>query len=333
MTPIQLYLLGKNNGFRPVWIMRQAGRYLPEFRKIRKKNKNFIKLCLNKNLVPKITLQPLERFKLDAAIIFSDILMLPYALGQDVQFEKNLGPILGDLNIKEIKNITNKDFSMKLKPVYDSVKIVSKSRLLVNKDLIGFAGSPWTILLYMMNKSSPKNKLSSKFLEDKILIKETLDLLCNFTKLHIHNQIKNGATIIQLFDSWAGLVKNNYLEEYVFKQNKKIVDFVKRLNVPVICFPKGIKNYYDFVKYVKPNVISIDYNTNPKKILKKINIPIQGGINPKLLLGSKKKLKKEVEKYIEIFKNYPYIFNLGHGILPETKPLMVEYFINLIKQK
>ena len=251
MTPIQLYLLGKNNGFRPVWIMRQAGRYLPEFRKIRKKNKNFIKLCLNKNLVPKITLQPLERFKLDAAIIFSDILMLPYALGQDVQFEKNLGPILGDLNIKEIKNITNKDFSMKLKPVYDSVKIVSKSRLLVNKDLIGFAGSPWTILLYMMNKSSPKNKLSSKFLEDKILIKETLDLLCNFTKLHIHNQIKNGATIIQLFDSWAGLVKNNYLEEYVFKQNKKIVDFVKRLNVPVICFPKGIKNYYDFVKYVK----------------------------------------------------------------------------------
>tara|TARA_Y100000591_G_C21825453_1_gene696360 strand:- start:1619 stop:2173 length:555 start_codon:yes stop_codon:yes gene_type:complete len=184
-----------------------------------------------------------------------------------------------------------------------------------------------------MNKSSPKNKLSSKFLEDKILIKETLDLLCNFTKLHIHNQIKNGATIIQLFDSWAGLVKNNYLEEYVFKQNKKIVDFVKRLNVPVICFPKGIKNYYDFVKYVKPNVISIDYNTNPKKILKKINIPIQGGINPKLLLGSKKKLKKEVEKYIEIFKNYPYIFNLGHGILPETKPLMVEYFINLIKQK
>ena len=139
--------------------------------------------------------------------------------------------------------------------------------------------------------------------------------------------------MIQLFDSWAGLVKNNKLQEYIYEQNKGIVDYIKKLKVPVICFPRGIKDYKSFVNYVKPNAISIDYDSKPEKIIEKIDIPIQGGINPKILLSDKIKIKKEVNKFKKIFKGHPYIFNLGHGILPNTSPKMVEYFIKTIKDK
>ena len=156
MTPIQSCIVNKNNTKNPIWFMRQAGRYLPEFREIRKKNPNFIKLCLNKNLTPKITLQPLKRFELDAAIIFSDILMLPYGLGQKVEFKKNYGPSLQDLDLKRLLDVKDEDFSNKLKSVYEAINIVSKNKLLNEKDLLGFIGAPWTIFVYMLNKKSPK---------------------------------------------------------------------------------------------------------------------------------------------------------------------------------
>ena len=331
MTPIQSCILNKNTRIKPVWIMRQAGRYLPEFRRIRKDNKDFIKLCLNKKIIPKITLQPLNRFDLDAAIIFSDILMIPYGLGQNVQFSKELGPQLGDLKIDKISSKSKVNFTNILKPIYSSLQNVSKNKLLKNKDLIGFVGSPWTLLVYMLNKSSPKKNLKKKVFKDKILIKELFKIIVDFTNLHILQQVKSGATLIQLFDSWAGLVSDSNLEDYIYIQNKKIVDFTKKLNVPVICFPRGIKNYSKFVNNVKPDVISIDYDTDPKIIKKNIDIPVQGGMNPKILLGDKNQIKKGANKYIEIFRDHPYIFNLGHGILPETKPEMLEYLIKVVK--
>ena len=162
MTPIQSCILNRNTKTKPVWIMRQAGRYLPEFRKIRKNNKDFIKLCLNKKIIPTITLQPLKRFDLDAAIIFSDILMIPYGLGQNVKFTKKLGPELGDFKIDELSNTSKINFTKILKPIYSSLQNVSKNKLLKNKDLIGFVGSPWTLLVYMLNKSSPKKNLKKK---------------------------------------------------------------------------------------------------------------------------------------------------------------------------
>ncbi len=330
MTPIQECIKNKNYKTKPIWIMRQAGRYLPEFREIRSKNPDFIKLCLNENLSTKITLQPIKRFKFDAAIIFSDILMLPYGIGQEVRFEKGLGPKLGELNLDKLLNISQTEFNNKLNPIYKSISNISNNPILKNKDLIGFVGAPWTILVYMINKMSPKKNLSKSFFNDKLLINKLLIVIEKFLKIHIENQIKSGATIIQIFDSWAGLLKNN-ISEYIYEPTLNLVNHVKKLGVPVICFPRGIGDYKKFCDAVSPDMINIDHNVDPKKIIKEIKIPIQGGLNPKILLKDKETLKKETEKYLNIFKDHPYVFNLGHGILPETKTEMVGELINIVR--
>ena len=331
MRPLEECIKNKNTKLKPIWLMRQAGRYLPEFREIRVKNPDFIKLCLNANLASNITLQPIKRFKFDAAIIFSDILMLPYGLGQEVNFKKNFGPILGDVDIKKINQTDEIKFSNKLKSVYEALKITAQNELMKNKDLIGFVGAPWTILVYMINKQSPKKNLIKDFLKDEIFINELVSIIEKFLKIHINNQIKNGATIIQIFDSWAGLLEEKNMFELIYNPTSRIVDYVKSLNIPVICFPRGIKNYKKYCQIVKPDVINIDYEVDPKKIKEEINITVQGGLNPKTLLTDKENLKKETLKYLDIFKDHPYIFNLGHGVLPETNPNMVDYLVKLVK--
>ena len=331
MTPIQECIKNKNTKIIPIWLMRQAGRYLPEFREIRSKNQDFIKLCLNENLSSKITLQPIDRFKFDAAIIFSDILMLPYGMGQEVKFEKNFGPKLGDLNIDTLLKTNEDDFSNKLNSIYKLISKVSKDPNLKSRDLIGFVGAPWTILVYMINKLSPKKGLNENFFKDKTLIKKLLILIEKFLKIHIENQVKAGATIIQIFDSWAGLCKDN-IEEYIYVPTLNLVNHIKKLGVPVICFPREINNYKNFCDFVNPDVINIDYSIDPKKIIKEIKIPVQGGLDPKILLNDKQTLKKEVKKYLDIFKDHPYIFNLGHGILPETKIEMVEELVKTVRE-
>ena len=268
---------------------------------------------------------------LDAAIIFSDILMVPYGLNQKVEFKKNFGPELGSLNLETILKVDKKTFLKKMNPIYNSIKKVSIDDLTKNKDVIGFVGAPWTLLVYMINKRSPKKNLIKDFFKDKSLINETLIILEKFLQLHIKFQIKNGATVIQIFDSWAGLLGDNDIPNYIYKPTLNLVNYIKSLNVPVICFPRGIKNYKSFCEIVKPDVINIDYEVNPFSILKEIKIPIQGGLDPKVLLLDKENLKKETLKYLNIFKNHPYIFNLGHGIVPETNPNMVEYLIKTVK--
>jgi uroporphyrinogen decarboxylase len=269
MTPINKVILNKDTSINPIWIMRQAGRYLPEFREIRSKNTDFINLCLDENLSSEITLQPLRRFALDAAIIFSDILMLPYALGQNVEFKKNFGPVLGDLDITKLSTFDEIDFVKKIFPVYKAISKVSENELLKNKSTIGFVGAPWTLLVYILNKQSPKKKIKEDFFKDQFLINRILDLLDKFLKIHIKNQIENGANIIQIFDSWAGLLEEKDLPNYVYIPTLSLVDYVKSLNVPVICFPRGISNYKNYCEIVKPDVVSIDYDTDPKKLLKR----------------------------------------------------------------
>ena len=324
----------KVTSYTPIWFMRQAGRYLPEFREIRKKNPDFIKLCLNPNLVNQITLQPLKRFDLDAAIIFSDILMIPYGLGQEVEFKKGIGPILGDLNLDKIINTDPIDFIKKILPIYKGIEQVKKN--LKEKDLIGFVGAPWTLLLYMINKGSPKNSFDfNKINKDKFLINRLLKKLEETICLHIDKQVEAGANIIQIFDSWAGLLPEEELPNYCYIPILKIVEHVKAKKIPVICFPKGIgKNYVNFCSTIKPDCISIDYEVDPQWIKEKLNgIPIQGGLDPKILLKDKEEIKKNTEKYLNIFKDYPYIFNLGHGVLPEIKPETIEYVIKLVRDK
>jgi uroporphyrinogen decarboxylase len=311
--------------------MRQAGRYLPEFREIRKLNPDFIKLCLNEDLSSEITLQPLKRFDLDAAIIFSDILMLPYGLNQKVEFKKNFGPILGQININEISKMSETDFVDRIFPVYKALKKVSNDQSTKNKNIIGFVGAPWTLLVYMINQQSPKKNLKEGFFNDNDLIKKILSILEKFLMIHIKNQIKNGANVIQIFDSWAGLLQEKDLENYIYSPTLNLVNYVKSLNVPVICFPREIKNYKKFCEVVNPDAVSIDYNVNPKQILKDIQIPIQGGLDPKVLLSDKENLTKETIKYLNIFKDHPYIFNLGHGVLPETDPNMMDHLVKIVK--
>ena len=331
MKPLNRVIINKDTSFNPLWIMRQAGRYLPEFREIRKNNPDFINLCLNDNLSAEITLQPLKRFDIDAAIIFSDILMLPYGLGQKVKFEKNFGPKLENLDLKNIAKLDEIDFVEKIYPVYKAIKKVSSDPIVKDKNTIGFVGAPWTLLVYMINLKSPKKDLNENFFKDDFLINRILLIIEKFLKVHIKNQIDNGANIIQIFDSWAGLLEEKDLPNYIYTPTLSLVEYVKSLNVPVICFPREIKNYKEFCEIVKPDAISIDYNVDPRKILKDIKIPIQGGLDPKILLTDYENLKKETSKYLEIFKDHPYIFNLGHGILPETNPEMVENLIKIVK--
>ena len=311
--------------------MRQAGRYLPEFREIRKENSDFIKLCLNSNLSAEITLQPLDRFDLDAAIIFSDILMIPYALGQKVEFMKNFGPKLGDLKLKDIENVSEKDFSNKLKPIYKLIEIIKSKSIIKNKDIIGFVGAPWTLAVYMINKISPKKNDKNIAFENTEEVRKIIKIITKFIKLHILNQVKSGATLIQIFDSWAGLLDEKFLDDFIYSPTLEIVEFTKTLNVPVICFPREIKDYKIYCKNINPDVISIDYNVDPNEIRKDIDICVQGGMDPKILLSDKEKIKNEAKKYLDIFKDSPYIFNLGHGVMPDTKPEMVDYLVKFVK--
>ena len=331
MTDIEEVIVNKKTDLNPIWIMRQAGRYLPEFREIRKNNKDFIKLCLNEELSAEITLQPLKRFDLDAAIIFSDILMLPYGLNQKVEFKKNFGPLLGDLNLNEIYNLDEGDFVKKIQPIYNALNIVKNNNLIKNKSVIGFVGAPWTLLVYMINKQSPKFKLINNFFNDHSLIEKILKILEKFLKIHIKNQVKSGAQIIQIFDSWAGLLDKKNIPKYIYNPTLSLVEFTKSLKIPVICFPKGIKNYKDYCETIKPDVVCIDYEVNPIQIQKEIKIPIQGGMDPKVLLSDKENIRREAKKYLEIFKDHPYIFNLGHGVLPETSPNNMDYLVKTVK--
>jgi len=314
----------------PVWFMRQAGRYLPEFREIRSKNTDFINLCLNPELSKEITLQPLKRFKIDAAIIFSDILLIPYALGQELKFVKNLGPQLGELNIEKIINTSDNEIQNKLNPVYQLINITSKDSSMNNRDLIGFIGATWTLFVYMLNRTSPKKKVDENIFNNPDQ-KKIFEKIIATQKLHIKNQIDNGASLIQIFDSWAGLLTEDKYEKYIYQPTIELVEYVKSLGVQVICFPRGIKSYKEFCDIVKPSAINIDYETDPKNIADNINIPIQGGMNPAHLLLEEDKMLKSARNYLEIFRNHNYIFNLGHGVVPETNPERIKKLVDFVK--
>ena len=225
----------------PIWFMRQAGRYLKEFRDIRKNNPDFINLCLNQKLVNEISLQPIKKFDLDAVILFSDILIIPYGLGQKVIFKKNIGPILGDLNLDLILNVKENDFINRINPVYKSLNLLKNNMDYKNKSLIGFAGAPWTLLLYMIHKQSPKKDFNkNKILNDKNLLNNLIVKLEDVICLHIDKQIEAGANVIQLFDSWAGLLSRDDLNKYCYSPTLKIVNYIKKKGIPIICFPRGI---------------------------------------------------------------------------------------------
>ena len=333
MSNLKKILINKNI-CKSVWFMRQAGRYLPEFRKIRSQNQDFIKLCLNSELSSEITLQPIKRFDLDSAIIFSDILMVPHATGQKVEFIKDKGPILEKFDIKKFFDNNKISFTKKLEPVYSSIGKTRK-KLDKKKSLIAFIGAPWTLLIYMYGIKLDKNNVNlEKINSKKSDINQIIDKLHEYLCVHIDNQIKAGADVIQIFDSWAGLIPEQDLVNYCINPNLRLVNFCKENNIPVVCFPKGIgKNYKKFNDIVKPHGINLDYTIDPiwaKQNLK--NVVVQGGLDPKILLSDESQIIKNTEKYLNIFNDIPYVFNLGHGLLPETDPDKVEKLINFYRK-
>ena len=319
---------------KSIWFMRQAGRYLPEFREIRLQNQDFINLCLNSELSSKVTLQPIERFNLDSAIIFSDILMVPYALNQKVEFFKDYGPKLENFNLEKFLKNNDLEFTEKLKPVYKAIEITRK-KLNKEKSLISFIGAPWTVLVYMIGAKLNTNEINLNIINKKkneisLILEKLIDYLC----LHIDNQVRAGADVVQIFDSWAGLIPKEDLNNFCYFPNSRIVEFCKKKKIPVICFPRGIKeNYKDFNDLVKPNGINIDYDIDPEWAKENLReTVIQGGLDPKVLLLSEKEIYSSARKYLDAFKGLPYVFNLGHGMLPETNPDKVYKLIKFYRE-
>ena len=333
MSNLNKILLNKIN-CKSIWFMRQAGRYLPEFQQIRSRNQDFIKLCLDSELSSEITLQPIKRFDLDSAIIFSDILMVPHALGQSVKFTKGLGPKLSDFNLEEFLKNEENDFSDKLSPIYKAIDITRK-KLVKNKSLISFIGAPWTLIVYMLNLKKENNQEISleKLNAKRELLDQIIETLINFLCIHIKNQINAGADVVQIFDSWAGLIPEENLKDFCLTPNAKIINFCKQQKIPTICFPKGIKEKYeDFNKIVKPDGINLDSEIDPAWAREKLkNVVIQGGLNPSILLKSDEDIVEEATKYIQTFQEIPYVFNLGHGLLPETDPDKVSRLIKFYR--
>ena len=331
MNTLKKILIEKNVDYNSIWFMRQAGRYLPEFRKIRSQNQNFIKLCFNSELSSEITLQPITRFDLDSAIIFSDILLVPHVLGQNVKFVKDKGPVLDTFNMEIFLNNNPSEFTKKMSPVYQAIKKVRK-KLNKNKSLISFVGAPWTLITYMLGNEK-KNNFENIF-KDKKKIKLIIDNLNKYLCLHIKNQINSGSDVVQIFDSWAGFLEKKNLQNFCFQPNYEIVNFCNDNKIPTICFPRGIKNEYaTFNKEVKPDALNIDYEIDPVWARDNLNnVTLQGGMNPRILLKTEDEIYTEAKKYLDIFRDVPYIFNLGHGLVPETDPDKVRKLVKFIRQ-
>ena len=269
MSKLLNCLINKDGSNIPVWFMRQAGRYLPEFRDLRSKNPDFLKLCFNSDLASEITLQPMKRFNLDAAIIFSDILVIPHALGQSIEFKEKGGPYCKNFNIDKFLEIKDKDFLSALEPVYRAIR-KTKNKLQKDKSLIAFIGAPWTITMYLFNLKNQVNSKNKIEINNKDQIKLIFQKLDKFLKLHIINQIEAGADVVQIFDSWAGLINEIDLNEYCYQPNKSLVNFCTNNKIPTISFPKGLKNNYTkFIEIVKPTAINIDPEIDPMWAKKK----------------------------------------------------------------
>ncbi|MBN8828345.1 MAG: uroporphyrinogen decarboxylase [Sphingobacteriia bacterium] len=319
---------------KPIWLMRQAGRYLPEYKEVRKNFKNFLEFCYNVEAVKTVTKQPLERFNFDAAIIFSDILVIPDALGQKVSFQEKIGPILGKIS----KNITSKELDYrKLNQVYTSINELSKE-LGKNKALFGFCGAPFTLSCYMFEGKTSKNFENIKqliYTKDKFYI-DVINKLTFECATHLINQIKNGCNIVQIFDSWAGILHGEFYEEYIIEPTKKIVKIVKESfpNVPIIGFPRNSgNNYINYAKNTGVDGISIDQNICIKWANENLpsNILLQGNLDPSLLSCENEYLEKEILNILNTVKNRKFIFNLGHGILPSALPSNVSKLVNTVK--
>ncbi|TVQ84554.1 MAG: uroporphyrinogen decarboxylase [Micavibrio sp.] len=321
--PFLAALSGKTQERPPFWFMRQAGRYLPEYRKIRAEAGGFLDLCFSPDLAAEVTLQPLRRFDMDAAILFSDILIVPYALGQSVAFEEGRGPVLGPL---EIGALESKNLHEAAKPVYRTIRAIRK-QLAAEKALIGFAGAPWTVATYMVEGGSSREFKTIREMAYKKpqRLDRLIALLTEATTEYLLRQIDAGAEAIQIFDSWAGILPQPLFEKYVIAPTAEIVSVLQRRypDVPVIGFPKGAGLLYqNYIAETGVTAVSLDHTLPSEwaaRHLQKL-CPVQGCLDPMALLAGGDVMLDEAKRLLDIFSGGAFVFNLGHGIHKETPP-------------
>ena len=324
----------------PVWYMRQAGRYMPEYRKVRKNFKNFLDMCKNPEVCCELALQPINSFSLDAAILFSDILTIPDAFGLGVKFVENEGPVFENpiRSSSDIINLNTFD-PEHLHYVYEAVSNI-KNELPENLPLIGFSGSPWTLAAYSIEgKSSKDFERTINFVKsNKDEAHYFLSRLTDACFLYLRKQVQAGADVIQIFDSWANILNSEELIEYSINYTKSLIDALKKdqvtANIPVILFSRDPQCNAETLINTSADCISLYWGMN-KFDLDKANgkIAIQGNLNPAILLESKNIIKKETYKILEKFKGFPgYIFNLGHGITPDIDPDNIKYLTEIVRE-
>ena len=333
-------LQGEKQKIPPLWFMRQAGRYLPEYRELRKKAGSFLNLCYDPIIASEVTLQPIERFDIDAAILFADILLIPHALGQDLSFIEGEGPVLKPVaSSDDLKKYADQDFLPVLEPVFETVRLTRKA-LDPNKALIGFAGAPWTVATYMLNGGSSKDPaaLRLRYYQDQAFIDGLIDLLVEKTIVYLNAQIDAGADAVQLFDSWAGGLPWPVLNAVSLGPLEKIAAGVKKKHpdIPVIFFPKGVgEKAFEYVLSRHCDGFGIDYGMDPAWARANLSghTVVQGGLDPLIVVSGGDAMKRAAETYLKLFHDVPYIFNLGHGFIPQTPPENVAALIEFVRSE
>lgn len=344
MNPAEKLLLRalKGEGLRhpPIWLMRQAGRYLPEYRAVRAKAGSFLDLCYNPELATEVTLQPIRRFGFDAAILFSDILVVADALGQKVGFEEGRGPVLAALEGgADVAELSLEGLHERLAPVYETVGRI-RAALPAETTLIGFAGAPWTVASYMIEGRSSRDFAKAKAWmygrpQDFAAL---IGLLVDATSAYLIQQVEAGAEVLQLFDSWAGALSHNDMRLFCLEPARQIVAKVRAVHpeVPIILFPRGVgAGYLDFAEAGEISGLSLDQSVPLAWARDRMqqHVTLQGNLDPQLLVAGGRAMRAGVAHILNRLGKRHFIFNLGHGIVPETPPEHVEELVKLVREE
>ena len=322
----------------PVWLMRQAGRYLPEYKKVREEAGGFLNLCYDPEKAAQVTLQPVHRFGFDAAILFSDILVVPHALGQKVTFETGEGPRLEPIrSSKDLQKLSFENFQKNLEPVYETIRRVS-TKLPSKTALIGFAGAPWTVATYMVEGSGSRDYPNAKgwALGQPDSFQSLIDLLVESTSAYLLRQVEAGAEALQLFDTWAGVLPKHAFDRFSMGPICEISRRIKEVypDIPMIAFPRGASLYLPALARCSAiDAIGIDYTVDPNWAASELqpHAAVQGNFDPVLLMAGGKNFENSAREIIKSLSRGPHIFNLGHGILPSTPIKHVERLMEVVR--
>jgi len=320
----------------PVWVMRQAGRYLPEYRALREKAGGFLDLCYTPEFAIEATLQPIKRFGFDAAILFSDILVIPDALGRSVRFDAGHGPQLDPMSIDDIDGLEPENIINHLKPVLEAVEGI-RSDLPADTSLLGFCGAPWTVATYMIAGHGTPDQAPARIFAHQYpeAFERLLNIIAKCSAEYLVAQFRAGADAVQIFDSWASVLDQDQFEKWCTRPVKKIVELVRREidNAPIIGFPKGIGSFYqDYRSHTDIDMMGLDW-AMPMSFAKKLQEqgPVQGNLDPTRLIAGGRALDEGVDVILEQLGNGPLVFNLGHGITPQTPIVHVEQMLKRIR--